>query len=802
MILKSLKARSIRGIPAGWTDLGIGQNGLVIYGPNGVGKTSIVDAIEFSIRNETDLYPVNRQGVTWETGSPHVLGGDREVSITVSSDGGREFAVGPASEPNDLAKDEQGWITAARGASFVLRRHMLLRFILENPRERYGLLEPFMNLGPYRGVEDGLKNLADSLQARHEAADARVTSLDAGIRQVFEFEAGTGLDEAAVLAGLNGALDLLEHPRAETLDGLEDIQRRIAEELGGEALSDTLSNLASVRAHAQRLGQASALDTLLDGLAESIEALDREIQHRTEELLTDFLVLGKEAIETAGLESCPLCEQDIDREELVARLQERIELDSRITAARQLIDERRDELKAQLQALAQPFSLFIGEWENNIQRELPDIYRQTNGLLTELGERLQQDTIRADETREFRSRLAAGISDHTEIITMIDDLIRDAGGGDRRVTITKAASMIETLLTEWPMLLAARLSANAIHVRQRTTASIHGHAVEARKSALRETLGEVSVDANRFYEAIHPGENIGGSTLSIRDAGNSSVELRSRFNGTREHPLLHYSESHLDTLGLCFFLALRRHEASKNPLFKVLVLDDVMHSVDAAHRVRIAKLIKDEFADHQVIITTHDDHFFAALRRELGNNGFSYQRINNWDLERGPVLGDPLTDFDRIMDPANREQLSTEVLTSTGGRFFEWLLQEVSESLAVAIPARFKRNHDIGSLWPSCAARLKRQAGYFAEHSAAIDALESNSWVRNACGAHYNETSAPPTPEEARSYAEGLAALYDSLYCGDCREFISRQSDESWQCSGGHINHSKSTPQNDNAVPA
>jgi len=65
--------------------------------------------------------------------------------------------------------------------------------------------------------------------------------------------------------------------------------------------------------------------------------------------------------------------------------------------------------------------------------------------------------------------------------------------------------------------------------------------------------------------------------------------------------------------------------------------------------------------------------------------------------------------------------------------------------------------------------------------------LEQNSWVRNACGAHYNPAPAPPTSKEVREFAAMLAALYETLYCKDCGKFISRQADRSWRCPNGHV---------------
>ena len=79
MILKTLKARSVRGIPRNWPDLAIGDRGLVIYGPNGMGKSSIVDALEYAVSSNSSLFSVNRQNVNWENGAPHIRSGEPDI---------------------------------------------------------------------------------------------------------------------------------------------------------------------------------------------------------------------------------------------------------------------------------------------------------------------------------------------------------------------------------------------------------------------------------------------------------------------------------------------------------------------------------------------------------------------------------------------------------------------------------------------------------------------------------------------------------------------------------------------------
>src|SRR5690606_40582059 len=63
------------------------------------------------------------------------------------------------------------------------------------------------------------------------------------------------------------------------------------------------------------------------------------------------------------------------------------------------------------------------------------------------------------------------------------------------------------------------------------------------------------------------------------------------FGGKKDAPpQAYFSDSHLDTLGLCVFLALAERDA---PEEKLLVLDDVLGSVDEPHVERIIGMVYD-----------------------------------------------------------------------------------------------------------------------------------------------------------------------------------------------------------------
>lgn len=319
-----------------------------------------------------------------------------------------------------------------------------------------------------------------------------------------------------------------------------------------------------------------------------------------------------------------------------------------------------------------------------------------------------------------------------------------------------------------------------------------GHALRARRSTVQNIVNRLASLANEFYEFIHPGEGISASNLEVRQVGRGSVEISTSLYGSTEHPLLHFSESHLDTLGLCYFLAARRLEADVNQNFRLLVLDDVVHSVDADHRDRIARLLRKYFADHQIIIVTHDSIFYQRVRQIFGSK-FEYMYFTNWSLEGGPVRIQGSTDLDRITNTEMRSSMSQDELAGACGRFAEWLFMQLNERLQVAVPARFSRPHDLGNLWPPLAAKLRKHKA-FAQHVSIPDRINASQWVRNKVGAHYNEPECPVTPKEVRDLAEALNDLFAATFCEGCRQTVAKEDDKTWNCECGQLRYSSGQP--------
>ena len=71
---------------------------------------------------------------------------------------------------------------------------------------------------------------------------------------------------------------------------------------------------------------------------------------------------------------------------------------------------------------------------------------------------------------------------------------------------------------------------------------------------------------------------------------------------------------------------------------KILILDDLVTSIDAGYRNRIVSLIFEKFADFQIIATTHDDLFNLSMYASADSSKWTFCRIIRVDPDHGPIF--------------------------------------------------------------------------------------------------------------------------------------------------------------------
>ena len=81
-----------------------------------------------------------------------------------------------------------------------------------------------------------------------------------------------------------------------------------------------------------------------------------------------------------------------------------------------------------------------------------------------------------------------------------------------------------------------------------------------------DTLEAISGDFADLYQTIHPREQIETIRLYLHPTKKASAQFDGTLFGKQDaSPVACLSESHLDTLGLCLFLALEKRETPNGP---------------------------------------------------------------------------------------------------------------------------------------------------------------------------------------------------------------------------------------------
>ena len=157
---------------------------------------------------------------------------------------------------------------------------------------------------------------------------------------------------------------------------------------------------------------------------------------------------------------------------------------------------------------------------------------------------------------------------------------------------------------------------------------------ETKEEYIDNMLHEIRDDIRHFYDYIHDDDQIMSPDMVVSGAKKIDVTLDSFGEDVDSRSFA--SEGHLDTLGLCIFLAFNKHFNS----LSLMVLDDVLSTVDVTHKERIARLLAEEFENYQFIITAHNKSWVDLLEDicvDSGRENVIYE-IEDWSLEEGPII--------------------------------------------------------------------------------------------------------------------------------------------------------------------
>ena len=326
----------------------------------------------------------------------------------------------------------------------------------------------------------------------------------------------------------------------------------------------------------------------------------------------------------------------------------------------------------------------------------------------------------------------------------------------------------------------------------------HEVAVSTRQGFTNAILREISGRVREHYEAIHPGEKISLLSMALDPTKRASLELSTRLGDADVPPQAYYSESHLDTLGLCIFLALAEREA---PRGKVLVLDDVIASVDEQHVDRVVALLYERGkVFRHCVMTTH----YRPWKEKIGWGLLRDEGCGLIELapvDRGEALRTTHStpEIERLRRVLESEDFDAQAACSKGGIILEMCLDRLTRLYECSVNRKPEGRCTVGDLLgPVCRKKLKEalvvevvrpvEGGRFGvgDHALApiLDRLDRLSGARNLVGCHFNEVADHLGTGPARDFGEAVLGLADLLICPEAGWPRSDKSGSHWSTPG------------------
>ncbi|MCL3861735.1 AAA family ATPase [Actinotalea sp. K2] len=297
-------------------------------------------------------------------------------------------------------------------------------------------------------------------------------------------------------------------------------------------------------------------------------------------------------------------------------------------------------------------------------------------------------------------------------------------------------------------------------------------------------LGDVSEWMTTAFRSVTGASHVDAITVQFGRLSEVSLEVEVALsNGSVATPRQVFSEGYQDLVALLYFLAVSR-AAGQRGQSPVLILDDVLQSVDASIRVALMDLVVREFRGWQLLVTVHDRMWRTQLRDIFQRAGHPVTEIDirRWEFADGPHIAAASSGSGDIDQPLWVALGAGDPATVCGvaGRLLEQICDRMSWTIPISVQRKRGDAYTLGDLWPGTVKEMKGT-------TAASAFAEVDRWLhlRNALGAHYNEWAESATWSEAEAFGLGVLDIAARMHCGRCKAWVERRGIRSYQCRCG-----------------
>ena len=464
---------------------------------------------------------------------------------------------------------------------------------------------------------------------------------------------------------------------------------------------------------------------------------------------------------------CPLCNQAIDATKLVASLNQKINDLSSFEEIKKEKTTLLNGVQNKITSILSDFDRLKKQYDtvSILNPEIDKIEAFKIALATDLEVDVISQftaTLQIDTFEQFKTRLGK------EIATLSLNNLQ---------TTYKTLLDVDGLLKEYySKIKTVKHESKAF---ERITALANYYSV-AQEEWLNELYKSIEADFSSYYRNMHQADESAFKGVLKKTGAQLSMRV-DFFDGKQYPPNAVHSEGHQDSMGICLFFALSKKIANED--LNLILLDDVVMSIDIGHRISFCNLLKEVFPNKQFIITTHDYIWRTELEQQQIVDRQNVFYFKAWDIAKGPLLAKSNDIWERITDDLSSGNKNEAAYLLR--YYLEEFLADICSKYRLPVPysstARWsleEKFNPVHSFFKSALDAAKQSLISFHRDTSQIDgviekyngcfkALNADKWILNP-STHYTDWAKNISLAELQVLAVATKNYCECLKCENC----------------------------------
>lgn len=789
MNIIELEICNVRGIPHLLIEAD-GRN-VVIWGLNGSGKSAVVDAIDFLLTGRISrLMGEGTRDITLNKHGPHIDHKPEESTVCAKI---KFPALQDVIElkrcmdnPNDVQiicnEEDKEYIEftlwIAKRGQHVLTRREILRYITAEAGSRAERIQDLLNIGEIEEIRRALVTVRNKAGEAHEAAK-KVMKIAEGL--VNATVGQKTYSEEAVLEFINKNREIVGGKPISVISS-KDIQKGIRRPVDWDErgvstalIEKDIQNIRNVNLEENK-EEIDKYDTQLREVISYIKSDPTLLRNFS---CLQLAKLGINLIDESG--SCPLCDKAWPPGKLEEYLEKKISTAKEIAQQSEIVKKLSSNIAshvtstiASIEKVIEATKIVGLEQEQLIIKPWLESLHDLLSLMNSPLEKYPDNRFSHDSVI-----ILLAPSDIDNKLMNIQEAVKNKF--PEATPEQNAWDVLIRLGEDLTALENAKIELEKSDLYLKRASVLYDSFQSARDKILGKLYGDIRDRFVYLYRQLH---RIDEYKFAARiEPSGAGLDFEVDFHGRGTHPphALH-SEGHQDSMGFCLYLALA--ERLNRGLINLIILDDVIMSVDIEHRRQICDLLATSFPDRQFIITTHDKTWANQLRSEGVVRSSELIEFHNWTIETGPQVNYGVILWDEITEYLERNDVPKAAFQLRRG--LECFFSEVCDSLEAFVHYNVNHQWELGDWYPAAMKQYReliKKAKISANSWDARDVIktlnerekiagavfagsQAEQWAVNA-NVHYNNW-ANFVKEDFMPVVEAFKDVCNLFVCGKC----------------------------------